>query len=60
VRIGVGKNTESDARIFAVDQVNEIVDEFVAPAFGSFGFDGGFAKAIEENHAEGNDEPAEA
>src|SRR5260221_6362608 len=58
--MGVVKYTDSDTRIFDVDEIDQIVNEFVAPAFGSFGLDGGFAEAIEENHHEGEDEPAEA
>ena len=60
MRIAVSQNTERDAWIFAVNQINKIVYEFVAPAFSGLGFDGGFGKPVKENHYERDDEPAQA
>src|ERR1700756_86446 len=60
VRIAVGENTEGNAGILAVNQVNKIMHQLVAPAFEGLGFDGGFGEPVEENHSQREYEPAQA
>src|SRR5882724_3018110 len=36
------------------------MDEFVTPAFGGFGFDGGFGKPVKKDHYKSKDQPAQA
>ena len=46
---GIGQDAEGDSGIAAVHEVKEIVDEFVAPAFGGLRFEPGFGGAVEKN-----------
>ena len=59
-RSGIGEKTESDAGIAGADQIDEMVDYFVTPAFGGLRFEPGFGGAVEENDGEGQPEKAEA
>src|SRR5262249_6739667 len=56
----ISNNAEGNAGIFAVHQVDKVVDEFVAPTLDSFGLNGGLADAIQEDGDECEDEPAQA
>jgi len=53
----VCENAKGDAGILAMDEVDEIVNEFVVPAFGGARFDEGFANAISNDDKERKDEP---
>jgi len=59
-RGGVRENAESDAGIAAVNEIDEVVDEFVGPAFEGLGFKPGFGGAVEKDDSEGEPEEAEA
>jgi len=48
------------AGISAVNEINEVVDQLVAPAFDRVRFEPGLGGAVEENDGEGEPEPAEA
>jgi hypothetical protein len=41
-----------------VNEINEIVDEFMAPAFDGFGFDDSFREAVEKDRDESEYQPA--
>ena len=60
MRAAVRKNAERNAGILAVDQVNEIVNKFVTPAFGGPGLDCGFGQAVEKDDDQSEDQPAQA
>jgi len=44
----------------AVHEINEVVNQLVAPAFDRLRFEPGFGGAVEENDGEREPEPAEA
>jgi len=60
MRMRVRKHAEGDAGIFAVDQVDEIVDEFVVPALGGAGFDESFGGAISYYDEQCQKQPAKS
>ena len=45
----IGEDTEGDAGIAAVHQVDEVVDQLAVPAFDSVRFEPGFAGAVDED-----------
>src|SRR6267378_7920093 len=59
-RSGIGEKTESDAGIAGANQIDEVVNYFVAPAFGGLRFEPGFGGPVEENDGEGEPEKAES
>ena len=54
------EEAEGNAGITALNQVEEIMDDFVAPGFGGLRFDQGLGGAIEKDDGEGEPDPAEA
>ena len=48
-RGGIGEDAEGDAGIAAVDEVDEVVDEFAVPAFVDLRFEPCFGGAIEQD-----------
>ena len=59
-RSGIGEKTESDAGIAGVNEINEVVNDFVAPAFGGLRFEPGFGGAVEKDDGEGKPEETQA
>ncbi len=59
-RSGIGEKTESDAGIAGADQIDEMVDYFVTPAFGGLRFEPGFCSAVEEDDGEGEPQETES
>ena len=59
-RGGAREQAEGYPWIFGMDQVNEIVDDFVAPGFRGLRFDPGLGEAVEEDDGQGEPDPAEA
>ena len=59
-RSGIGEKTESDAGVAGANQINEVVNYFVAPAFSGLRFEPGFGATVEEDNGEGKPEEAEA
>ena len=55
----IGEDAEGDAWIAAVHQVDEVGDQLAMPAFNGLRFKPGFAGAIDEDHGQGEPEPAE-
>ena len=46
----VGEHAEGNARILRMDEIDEVVDELVMPAFGGARFDEGFGEAVGNNN----------
>jgi len=59
-RRGVGEHTKSDAWIAAVNEVDEVADKFLVPAFIGLGFEPGFGRAVDDHDGEGEPEPAKS
>src|SRR6266446_915226 len=59
-RSGIGEKTESDAGIAGANEIDEMVNYFVTPAFGGLRFEPGLGGAVEKNDGEGEPEEAEA
>src|ERR1700733_14546399 len=59
-RCGVGEDSERDAGIAAVDEIDEIVDELAVPAFVGLRFEPGFGRAIDDDDGERKPEPAKS
>ena len=59
-RSGIGEKTESDAGIAGANQINEMVNYFVTPAFGGLRFEPGFGGAVEKDDGEGKPEETQA
>ena len=59
-RSGIREEAEGDAGIAGTNEINEVVNYFVAPAFGGLRFEPGFGGAVEEDDGEGEPEEAEA
>lgn len=59
-RSRIGEKTESDAGIAGANEIDEMVNYFVTPAFGGLRFEPGFGGAVEKNDGEGEPEEAEA
>jgi hypothetical protein len=57
---GIGQDAEGQAGIPAMDEIDKIVNEFVAPAFGGLRFEPGLGGAVEKNDSEREPEPAES
>jgi hypothetical protein len=49
----IGEYSEGDARVAAVHEVDEIVDELAVPAFDSLRLEPGFRAAVEQDDGEG-------
>ena len=60
MRGGIGKETEGDAGIAGVDQIQKVMDKFVAPAFGGLRFKPSFGGAVEQHDGEREPQPAKA
>src|SRR5579863_3024672 len=56
----ISKNAESNTRIAAVHKIDEVVNDFVSPAFGSLRFEPGFGGAVEEDDDECEPKVAQA
>ena len=56
--MAIRKDAKGNAGILAVNEINEFVDEFMAPAFDGFGFDDSFREAVEKNRDESENQPA--
>ena len=50
---GIGEKTKSDPWIAGANEIDEVVNYFVAPAFGGLRFEPSFGGAVEENDGEG-------
>ena len=59
-RSGIREEAESHARIAGPDQIDEMVDHFMPPAFIGLRFEPGFGGAIEEHNGKREPERAEA
>ncbi len=59
-RSRIREEAKGDAGIAGANEINEVVNDFVAPAFGGLRFEPGFGGAVEENDGEGEPEEAEA
>ena len=59
-RMGVRKHAEGDSRIAAVDQIDEVAYDFVAPGFVGLRFEPRFGGAIGDYNSQGQPEPAQA
>ncbi len=60
VRSGIREEAEGDAGIAGANEIDEVMDHFVAPALIGLGFEPGFGGAVEENDGKGEPEEAEA
>ena len=59
-RSGIREEAEGDPGIAGANEIDEVVNYFVAPAFGGLRFEPRFGGAVEENDGEGEPEEAEA
>jgi hypothetical protein len=59
-RSGIREEAEGDARIAGANQINEMVNYFMAPAFRCLRFEPGFGGAVEEDDGEGEPKEAES
>src|SRR3989442_5388398 len=59
-RAGIREDAESDTRIPAVNQIDEIAQKLAAITFGRLRLEPGFGGAVEEDDGESEPEPANA
>jgi hypothetical protein len=59
-RSGIREEAEGHAGIARANQIDEMVNYFMAPAFGGLRFEPGFGGAVEEDDGEGEPEEAES